>query len=129
MEKRMSYEEFLYRIKEGVYDENGNSPVTPIIKFFQVRWRLDVLYYLFTSDSARFNEIKFNLKGITSSMLSVTLKDLITFGLVDKKDFEEQPPHVEYSLTEKGLDLLPMYYEIMNFGFEYGSDFKEKRKK
>lgn len=129
MEKRMSYEEFLWRVRDGITDFDGNSPVVPVLKMFQVRWRLDVIYYLFTSESARFNEIKFNLKGITSTMLSATLKDLIDLGLVQKKEYAEQPPHVEYSLTEKGSDLLPLYYEISNWGFAYASTFPQKGKK
>ena len=129
MERRYSYEEFLWRVKDGIVDEVGHSPVVPVLKFFQVRWRSEVIYYLFTSESARFNEIKFNLKGITSTMLSATLKDLIEYGLVQKIDFQEQPPHVEYSLTEKGNDLLPIYYEISNWGYQYPISLPEKAKK
>ena len=128
MEKRMSYEEFLWRVRDGITDEQGRSPVVPVLKFFQVRWRAEVIYYLFTSESARFNEIKFNLEGITSTMLSSTLKDLIDYGLVQRIDYDEQPPHVEYSLTDKGNDLLPIYYEISNWGFEYPISLPKRQK-
>lgn len=129
MEKRMSYEEFLWRVRDGVVDDEGNSPVVPVLKLFQVRWRSEVVYYLFTSDSARFNEIKFNLQGITSTMLSSTLKDLIALGIVEKREVKEAPSHVEYSLTEKGNDLLPIYYEISNWGFAYPQKTKKRAKK
>lgn len=129
MEKRMSYEEFLWRVKDDISDAAGRSPVIPVLKFFQVRWRSEVIYYLFTSESARFNEIKFNLPGITSTMLSATLKDLIKYGLIEKRVFEEQPPHVEYYLTPKGMDLLPIYYEISNWGYEYPISLPKKAKK
>lgn len=129
MDKAMSYEEFLWRVRDNILDDEGNSPVIPVLKMLQVRWRSEVIYYLFTSESARFNEIKFNLHGITSSMLSSTLKDLMNLGLVQKHDFGERPLHVEYSLTEKGNDLLPMYYEIMNWGFAYPQPLSKKGKK
>ena len=129
MEKIMSYEEFFYRVKDGITDSKGRSPIIPVLKFFQTRWRLDVIYYLFTSDSARFNEIKFNVSGITSTMLSATLRDLSDCGLIQKKKFDEAPPHVEYSLTEKGMDLLPIYYEIMNWGYAYPQKPVKKAKK
>ena len=119
MEKVMSYEEFLWRVRDNIVDDDGNSPVIPVLKMLQVRWRSEVIYYLFTSESARFNELKFNLPGITSTMLSATLKDLIGLGIVQRTDFNERPLHVEYSLTEKGNDLLPLYYEIMNWGAAY----------
>ena len=129
MERKMSYEEFLWRVRDGIVDDAGNSPVIPVLKLFQVRWRAEVIYYLFTSESARFNEIKFNLHGITSTMLSATLKDLLDLGLIQKKSFEEQPPHVEYSLTEMGMDLLPIYYEISNWGFQYSVNLPAQKKK
>jgi len=125
----MSYEEFLWRVKDGITDDFGHSPVIPVLKMFQVRWRAEVIYYLFTSDSARFNEIKFNLNGITSTMLSATLKDLIDLGLIQKIDYQETPAHVEYRLTEKGNDLLPIYYEISNWGFEYPQELPKRGKK
>ncbi|MBR1847243.1 MAG: helix-turn-helix transcriptional regulator [Bacilli bacterium] len=129
MEKRMSYEEFLWRVRDGITDDEGKSPVIPVLKLFQVRWRSEVIYYLFTSESARFNEIKFNLQGITSTMLSATLKDLIDLGLIQKNTVEDEAAHVEYSLTEKGNDLLPIYYEISNWGFEYPVSLPKKAKK
>ncbi|MCR5348668.1 MAG: helix-turn-helix transcriptional regulator [Bacilli bacterium] len=127
MEKRMSYEEFLWRVRDGIVDDAGKSPVIPVLKLFQVRWRSEVVYYLFTSDSARFNEIKFNLQGITSTMLSATLKDLIELGIVRRLNVKEPTPHAEYSLTEMGNDLLPIYYEISNWGFQYPSVGREEK--
>ena len=62
-------------------------------------------------------------------MLSSTLKDLIQFGLVRKSLSEETPQYAEYSLTEKGEELLPVYYEIMNWGFEYGPSLEKPLKK
>ncbi|MBD5117102.1 MAG: winged helix-turn-helix transcriptional regulator [Ruminococcaceae bacterium] len=34
----------------------------------------------------------------------------------------EIPPHVEYSFTEKGRDFMPVFYEMMNWGFKYEAD-------
>ncbi|MBR1700851.1 MAG: winged helix-turn-helix transcriptional regulator [Lachnospiraceae bacterium] len=46
-------------------------------------------------------------------------------GKVDggnRVQFNEIPPHVEYSFTEKGRDLMPIFYAIMNWGFKYEAD-------
>ena len=49
--------------------------------------------------------------------------DLISWGDVNhpisREQFNEIPPHVEYSLTPMGRDLLPVFYAIMNWGFRY----------
>ena len=38
---------------------------------------------------------------------------------IHREQFNEIPPHVEYSLTEMGRDLLPVFYSIMNWGFKH----------
>ena len=41
----------------------------------------------------------------------------------------DNPPHVEYSLTEMGRDLLPVFYAIMNWGFKYDKELYGDTKK
>ena len=43
-------------------------------------------------------------------------------GQVYREQFNEIPPHVEYSLTERGRDLMPVFYEIMKWGFKHETD-------
>ncbi|WP_370778434.1 winged helix-turn-helix transcriptional regulator [Roseburia sp.] len=45
-------------------------------------------------------------------MLTNTLRDLEELGIIHREQFNEIPPHVEYSLTEKGKSLLPVFFEI-----------------
>ena len=40
-------------------------------------------------------------------------------GILVRKQFNEIPPHVEYSLTEKGEDLLPVFYALTMWGLKY----------
>ena len=49
---------------------------------------------------------------ITNTMLTNTLRDLEELGIIHREQFNEIPPHVEYSLTEKGKSLLPVFFEI-----------------
>lgn len=49
---------------------------------------------------------------ITNTMLTNTLRDLEELGIIHREQFNEIPPHVEYSLTEKGKALLPVFFEI-----------------
>lgn len=52
-------------------------------------------------------------------MLTSSLRELEKDGLVDRVQFNEIPPHVEYSLSGKGKDLLPVFYEMTKWGFKY----------
>lgn len=119
MRKQMTYDEFLVRVKEGIATPAGNCPVTLGLQPFRGKWADQVLYCLCVHDSARFSTMKSEIPGITSTMLTSTLRDLEAQGIVDRQQFNEIPPHVEYSLSAKGRDLMPVFYELMNWGFAY----------
>lgn len=52
-------------------------------------------------------------------MLTTTLRDLENKGIVHREQYNEIPPHVEYSLTKKGKDLLPVFYEMAQWSEKY----------
>ena len=66
----------------------------------------------------RFGELKKAYPNITNTMLTNTLRDLESLGIIHREQFNEIPPHVEYSLTEKGKALLPVFFEISKWGEE-----------
>ncbi len=65
-----------------------------------------------------FRKIKKRAWGITNTMHTNTLRELINDGLVKRIQYNEMPLRVEYSFTEKGKDLMPVFYEMMNWGFK-----------
>ena len=119
MEEKMSYQEFLVRVKEGIVTPSGNCPVTPVLLLLQGKWKSQVLYELCVNDIVRFGQLKKNLPGITNTMLTSTLRKLEADGVIVRKQFNEIPPHVEYSFSQKGKDLMPIFYAMMNWGFKY----------
>jgi DNA-binding HxlR family transcriptional regulator len=64
----------------------------------------------------RFSELERSLSGISPKTLSERLKRLEEAGVVDRACFAEVPPRVEYSLTPKGYDLLPVIESMRAFG-------------
>ena len=56
----------------------------------------------------RYSVIKRRLGDITNMMLAQSLKELESAGLVSRTQYNEVPPRVEYSLTERGKGALPM---------------------
>ena len=122
MEPVMTYEEFLKQVKEGILTPSGNCPVTPLLLMLQGKWKNQVLYQFCVHDKLRFSELKRNLNDITNTMLTSTLKELEKDGLIYREQFNEIPPHVEYSFTPKGRDLLPIFYAIAMWGFAHEND-------
>ena len=55
------------------------------------------------------------LDGVTHKMLSNQLKELAADGLVQRIDYNEVPPRVEYRLTENGEALMPIFDDIQNY--------------
>lgn len=119
MEEKMSYKEFLVRVKKGIVTPSGNCPLTPVLLLLQGKWKSQVLYELCVNDIVRFGQLKKNLPGITNTMLTSTLRELEADGVIVRKQFNEIPPHVEYSFSQKGRDLMPIFYAMMNWGFKY----------
>src|ERR1700694_1477893 len=68
------------------------------------RWICEVLFCIEEGNN-RFKLIKDNLKFISDTVLSDRLKLLEKYGLITRMDFDEIPPKVEYSLTDKGEEL------------------------
>lgn len=88
----------------------------------QGKWRTQVLYALCIQEPIRFGELKTNLPNITNTTLSSALRELEQYGLIQREQFNEIPPRVEYSFTPKGRDLMPVFYAIMVWGFKYEKD-------
>lgn len=83
------------------------------------KWRTHIIYELCKHPSCRFGELKKELPQITNTMLTSTLRDLEHYGIVRREQFNETPPHVEYSLTDKGKAMLPVFYKLAKWGENY----------
>lgn len=75
------------------------------------RYALSILWALQQESPRRFSEIKKEL-GINPVTLSQRLKDFEEAGLVTRTTYNEIPPRVDYALTTKGYDLLPLIDQI-----------------
>ena len=116
MDHVMTYEEYLRDVKKGIVTDLGNCPVTPLLLMLQGKWKTQILYELCIHDTVRFGTLKKELPGITNTMLTNSLRELERDGFINRVQFNEIPPHAEYSLTEKGRGLLPVFFEISKWG-------------
>ncbi len=76
------------------------------------KWKMSIICMLAGRVPLRNAAIKRRLGNITSTMLSQTLRELEADGIIDRKQFNEVPPHVEYSLTEHGKSIIPILVEL-----------------
>lgn len=71
------------------------------------RWALLIIDAL-SEGPRRTGELRRGIGGISEKMLIQTLRRLEALGLVERHDFREVPPKVEYALTPLGLSLSPI---------------------
>lgn len=69
----------------------------------------------------RFTELERILEGISPRTLSQRLDDLEEHNIITKRTFAEAPPRVEYALTEKGHDFVPILEKMAAWGTKYHS--------
>ena len=69
-----------------------------------------------SSSSKRFGQLDATIIGISRKVLTTQLNELVNDKLVTRTSFAETPPRVEYSLTDKGKELIPIFKEIGKWG-------------
>lgn len=82
------------------------------------RWTGLIIYQLLKTSPQRFSEIESSV-SISGRVLSERLKDLEKLGIVKREVFPETPVRIEYSLTEKGLALLPVLNSVEKWAEEW----------
>jgi DNA-binding HxlR family transcriptional regulator len=68
---------------------------------------------------SRFCELERSLAGISPRTLSLRLRALEEQGIVERHTFPEVPPRVEYSLTPKGMAIVPLVEDMRSYGREW----------
>lgn len=86
------------------------------MSLIQGKYKMFILYTLMEFDIVRFNEMQKYIGGITYKTLSSTLKQLEADGLIHREEYPQIPPKVEYSLTERGISLIPILDQMCEWG-------------
>src|SRR5436305_8833528 len=90
-------------------------PIARTAEIISGKWTLLIIRDL-ASGVKRFNQLERSLHGISPKTLSERLRSLEEEGVILRKTFAEVPPSVEYSLTEKGRDLVEVFESIRSYG-------------
>ena len=99
--------------------ENLLCPVKYLTKVLGGRWKLPILCILETRGTVRFGQIKKKLDSVSNVMLSQTLKELERDGIITRHQYNEVPPHVDYTMTEKGRKVIPALIMLGDWAKEF----------
>jgi DNA-binding HxlR family transcriptional regulator len=83
------------------------------------KWTLLILRDIALLKINRFNQIRRSLPGLTSRVLVMRLHELEACELIEASVVKESPRVVEWALTEKGKDTIPILMSIMAFGIKW----------
>jgi DNA-binding HxlR family transcriptional regulator len=93
-------------------------PIQFVVDLLDNKWSILLLRELFCGDQ-RTHELLAKLPGISTKILTQRLRELEAHGLVDRRVYAEVPPHVEYSVTEKGRQLQPVMAALHQVGSKW----------
>lgn len=103
--------------------ELPKCPVEITLTLIANRWKVLVLRDLMDG-TRRFGELKKSVTGISQKVLTSTLREMESSGLLTRKVYAEIPPRVEYTLTETGYSLKPVLNAMWKWGSEYSRKIK-----
>jgi DNA-binding HxlR family transcriptional regulator len=99
--------------------DGSAAHVTRTLRMISGRWKLPILFRLFAAPSLRTLQLKRDIPGVSQKMLTQHLRELENDRLIERTDFGEQPPRVEYQLTDWGRALLPVLMAAREFSVRH----------
>ena len=96
----------------------AECPLTRSMAVIGTKWK-PIIINAIRPKKVRFGQLDAIIPLITRKVLTEQLKELGEDGILLRESFAELPPRVEYSLTKKGLELLPILGAIIEWNLKY----------
>ncbi|WP_349948395.1 helix-turn-helix domain-containing protein [Lacrimispora sp. BS-2] len=94
----------------------GKCPMYYTMSVVEGKWKWIILWEIYKAEIIRYNKLREELQPIAHRTLSNQLKELEASKLIHREQYNEVPPKVEYSLTNKGKTLIP----ILDLMYQWG---------
>ena len=96
-----------------------NCAIDATMSVIEGRWKTVILCKLYNNGPMRFNQLMKSIDGISPRILTKQLKELESDGIINRISYQEIPPRVEYSITDKGMSLGPIMLAMAEWGLQY----------
>ena len=106
-------------------EKDIRCPLEYGLDIFGGKWKSRIICVLAEMKVLRYSELRNEMANITDAVLAATLKDLIRDGIVMRKSYDEIPPKVEYSLSKKGMSVVPILQSICQWAGVYHQEDSE----
>lgn len=105
-------------IKEKILRGDFNCEKELTLSIFSGKWKIVILWHLGVEGPHRFSQLQKLFPKISHKILSKQLRELMEDRIIHRTVYPEIPPRVEYSMTERGMTLLP----IVEMMYEWGKN-------
>ncbi|CCH01876.1 transcriptional regulator [Fibrella aestuarina BUZ 2] len=89
----------------------NNCPAEEVLKLLSGKWKPQ-LFRLALNGPLRFNALLRTIEGANKQSLALSLRELVEEGYLDKITVRQKPLHIEYTLSEKGQALIPVFEQL-----------------
>lgn len=93
--------------------------VRKVLNVIGGKWKILILCAMNGHASMRYGELRRTIVGITNTMLAQSLHEMEADGLILRRQYDEMPVRVEYSLTEEAASLIPILLELKDWGVKH----------
>lgn len=100
-------------------EELPECPVATTVQLIGNKWKMLIIRNLIYHPTQRFTDFLKTIPAISKKVLTDNLRALENDGLIEREVFAEVPPRVEYSLSEIGKSLRPIWDALAAWGAEY----------
>mgnify|MGYP000014885544 FL=1 len=100
-------------------EELPECPVATTVQLIGNKWKMLIIRNLIYNGKQRFSDFIRTIPAISKKVLTDNLRALEDDGLIEREVFAEVPPRVEYSLSEIGKSLRPIWDAMEAWGIEY----------
>lgn len=101
-----------------VQEPRFNCALDAAMSVIEGRWKPTIICLLALNGSMRFNELLNRIGEVSSRMLSKQLKELEADAIVSRTVDDHGALKVSYSLTDRGMSLIPVLRELARWGAE-----------
>ena len=100
-------------------EKDIRCPLEYGLEIFGGKWKSRIICVLADKGILRYSELRREMGNITDAVLAGALKELIAAQMVARRSYDEIPPRVEYSLTDKGRSVVPILQGICLWAGHY----------
>ncbi len=115
-------------MSKDIIKVTARCPIRTTLELVGGKWKLLIVFQL-VDKPLRLSALKRQIPDISEKMLIQELKNLIDSKLVERKNFGEVPPRVEYELKSIGHKIIPLIANMKKFADEYEKSQLKKSKK